>query len=635
MIKITLKDGTVKEYEAGIAAYEVAKDISMKLYKVACAVKINGIDCDLRTPIIEDCTLEIFTFEQPQGKHAFWHTSSHILAQAVLRLYPDAKIAIGPAIENGFYYDFDIEKPFTDEDLQTIQDEMKKIVKEALPITRKAVSVEEARDIFANQPYKLELLEKHAGAGDDIMVYSQGEFTDLCAGPHLMDTSAVKAIQLTNATGAYWHGDSNLPMLSRIYGISFPKKSELDAYMVQLEEAKRRDHRKIGKEMALFALKEEGPGFPFFLPNGMILKNELLSYWREIHTKNGYKEISTPIMLNRELWERSGHWAHYKENMYTSTIDDTEFAIKPMNCPGSILVYQNDLHSYRELPLRLAELGTVHRNELSGALHGLMRVRSFTQDDAHIYITPEQIEEEVTRIVNIIDKLYAKFGFEYHIELSTMPDDHMGSLEVWEQATAALKKSMHDMGKDYSINEGDGAFYGPKLDFHLVDAIGRTWQCGTVQLDFQLPERFELEYIGEDGEKHRPIMIHRVAFGSVERFIGILIEHFAGWFPTWLAPTQVELVPISQAHHEYAQQVVEKLQAAGIRAHADMRNEKMNYKIREAQLQKVPYTLVMGDKEVENGTVSVRAHNPEKGGVKSVDTFIQEIQKEIQDRTNN
>lgn len=630
MINVLLKDGSIKAVEAGTTAAEVAKSLGMGLYKAACAARVDGVACDLRTPLTADCKLEICTFDDPDGSHAFWHTSSHILAQAVLRLYPGTKFAIGPAIEDGFYYDFDPATPFTNEDLAGIEAEMKKIVKEALPIERVLVNAEEAKNLLKDQPYKLELLQKHADAGEQISLYTQGEFIDLCAGPHLMDTSPVRAIKLTSATGAYWHGDSHLPMLSRIYGTTFPKQSQLDAHLLMLEEAKKRDHRKLGKELHLFALMEEGPGFPFFLPNGMVIKNELIEYWRQIHRKAGYSEISTPIMLNRSLWERSGHWGHYKNNMYTTEIDDTEFAIKPMNCPGGILVYKTQLHSYRDLPLRMGELGLVHRHELSGALHGLMRVRSFTQDDAHIYMMPSQIREEIKGVIKLIDEVYSLFGFEYKIELSTMPEDHMGDVADWEMATDALRGAMDDLGREYAINEGDGAFYGPKLDFHLVDAIGRTWQCGTIQLDFQLPERFEMEYTGEDGQKHRPVMIHRVVFGSIERFIGILIEHFAGAFPTWLAPVQVMLVPISEAHHEYAKKVQAALEDEGIRVQADLRNEKMGYKIREAQLQKIPYMLVMGDKEVADGTVSVRARKEQNGGVKQMDDFISEILEEIE-----
>ena len=633
MIQVTLKDGSIRSVEAGTTAAEVAKSLGMGLYKAACAAKVNGVVCDLRTELNQDCALEIFTFPDEEGAHAFWHTSSHILAQAVLRLYPKAKFAIGPAIDKGFYYDFEVETPFSTEDLERIEAEMKKIVKEALPIEKRLVSLEEAQTIFKDQPYKLELMQKHADAGEQISLYSQGEFIDLCAGPHLMDTSPVKAIKLTSATGAYWHGDANLPMLSRIYGITFPKNNELEAYLTMLEEAKKRDHRRLGKELELFALLDEGPGFPFFLPNGMIVKNELIDFWRQIHRRAGYQEINTPILLNQSLWQRSGHWGHYKDNMYTTEIDGTPFAVKPMNCPGGMLAYKTKMHSYRDLPLRMGELGLVHRHELSGALHGLMRVRSFTQDDAHIFMMPSQVKDEIKGVVRLIDQVYSMFGFTYNIELSTMPEDHMGDDADWETATNALREAMDELGRSYTINEGDGAFYGPKLDFHLVDAIGRTWQCGTIQLDFQMPERFELEYTGEDGAKHRPVMIHRVVFGSIERFIGILIEHFAGAFPTWLAPVQVMLVPISEAHHEYAHKVLEQLEQAGIRVEGDFRNEKMNYKIREGQLRRIPYMLVMGDKEAAEGTVAVRARNQERGGVMSLEQFIENICQEIKDRS--
>ena len=632
MINVTLKDGVVKEFEAGVSILEVAQSLGAGLAKAACAGRLNGQLCDLRQTLTEDCRLEICTFDDPDGKHAFWHTGAHILAQAVLRLYPNAKFAIGPAIDNGFYYDFDIQPAFTTEDLPAIEAEMKKIAKENLPITRELVSPEEARKVFCDQPYKLELLQKHADAGQQISLYRQGEFVDLCAGPHLMSTVPVKAIKLTNATGAYWHGDANLPMLSRIYATAYPKQSELDAYLTMLEEAKKRDHRKLGKELGLFAIMEEGPGFPFFLPNGMIVKNELLDYWRELHQRDNYSEISTPIMLNLDLWQRSGHWEHYKDNMYTTQVDEVGFAVKPMNCPGGMLVYKNGMHSYRELPMRVAELGLVHRHELSGALHGLMRVRSFTQDDAHIFMTKAQIKEEIKGVILLVDEIYSKFGFDYNIELSTMPEDHMGEVADWDAATADLRAAMEELGRPYTINEGDGAFYGPKLDFHLVDAIQRTWQCATIQLDFQMPERFELEYIGEDGAAHRPVMIHRAILGSIERFIGILTEHYAGAFPTWLAPVQVMLVPISETHHTYAQEVLRQLRAAGIRAEADMRNEKMNYKIREAQLKKIPYMLVMGDKEMADNTVSVRARKEGNGGLKSVDEFTAAILQEIKDR---
>lgn len=632
MIKITLKDGSVREAEAGQSAADIAKSIGMGLYKAACAARVNGQEVDLRTPLTQDCELEICTFDDPYGRHAFWHTTSHILAQAVLRLFPEAKFAIGPAVSDGFYYDFDVQPPFTAEALPAIEEEMRKIVKEALPVTRMLVSPKEAQEIFKDQPYKLELLQKHADAGEQISLYQQGEFIDLCAGPHLMDTGAVKAIKLTSATGAYWHGDSRLAMLSRIYGTAYPKQSLLEAHLAMLEEAKKRDHRRLGKDLQLFALLEEGPGFPFFLPKGMIIKNELIDYWRGVHRKAGYSEIATPILLDQEMWKRSGHWDHYKNNMYTTEVDDKAFAIKPMNCPGGMLVYKTQPHSYKELPLRMAELGLVHRHELSGALHGLMRVRSFTQDDAHIYMMPDQLKDEIIGVISLIDELYSRFGFEYNIELSTMPEDHMGEVADWDKATEALREAMEALGRPYTVNEGDGAFYGPKLDFHLVDAIGRTWQCGTIQVDFQMPERFELEYVGEDGQKHRPVMIHRAALGSLERFIGILIEHFAGAFPTWLAPVQVLLVPISEAHHEYAKQVLQKLQDAGVRAEADLRSEKMNYKIREGQMQRIPYMLVMGEKEIADGTVAVRARKEDRGGTKPVDAFVAEVLEEIKNR---
>ncbi|MGD9559497.1 MAG: threonine--tRNA ligase [Oscillospiraceae bacterium] len=632
MINITLKDGSVRQYEPGIQVAEVAKSLGAGLYKAACAARVDGIACDLRTELFRDCAVDICTFDDADGKHAFWHTGSHILAQAVLRLYPGAKFAIGPAVADGFYYDFDVSPAFTTEDLAAIEDEMRKIVKEAYPIERILVTPDEAMALFEDQPYKQELLQKHAAAGENISLYRQGEFTDLCAGPHLLTTAPLKAIKLTNATGAYWHGDSRLPMLSRIYGTAYPKQSELDAHLALLEEAKKRDHRKLGRELELFAMMEEGPGFPFFLPNGMIVRKELMRYWEEVHERAGYSEISTPILLNQALWLRSGHWDHYKNNMYTTEIDGTPFAVKPMNCPGGMLVYKSQLHSYRELPIRLAERGLVHRHELSGALHGLMRVRAFTQDDAHIFMMPSQIKEEVKGVIQLIDEVYSLFGFDYHIELSTMPDDHMGDEKDWQTATANLAESVEELGRPYTVNEGDGAFYGPKLDFHLVDAIGRTWQCATIQLDFQMPERFELEYVGEDGERHRPVMIHRVVLGSIERFIGILIEHFAGAFPTWLAPVQVMLVPISEAHHAYAAEQLAALQAAGLRAEADLRNEKMNYKIREAQLKKIPYMLVMGDKEVADGTVSVRARKQEHGGVQTTADFIAHITGEIASR---
>ena len=628
MINVELK-GDVRQFEAGVSAADVAKSIGMGLYKSACAAKVNGELCDLRTVLNEDCTLEILTFEDEGGKHAFWHTAAHVMAQAVQHLFPGAHFGIGPALENGWYYDIKADRPLTTGDFEAIEAEMKKIVKEDLPLEKRVITVEEGREIFAGQTYKLELLEEYAEKGWELTVYKQGDFTDLCAGPHLMSTGAIKAVKLTKVAAAYWRGDASRDSLDRLYGIAFPKASGLEEYLKLMEEAAKRDHRRLGKELELFTLLEEGPGFPFFLPKGMVLKNTLIDFWRQIHREAGYQEISTPMMLNRSLWERSGHWDHYKNNMYTTVIDDTDFAIKPMNCPGGMLVYQTQPRSYRDLPLRMGELGLVHRHELSGALHGLMRVRCFTQDDAHIFMTPDQIKDEIKGVVQLIDKVYSLFGFEYHIELSTMPEDHMGSEEDWARATDGLRSAIEELGREYTVNEGDGAFYGPKLDFHLVDAIGRTWQCGTIQLDMQLPERFELEYTGEDGLKHRPVMIHRVVFGSIERFIGILIEHFAGAFPTWLAPVQAMIIPITDRQHEYAKELEKKLAAAGIRVEADYRSEKMGYKIREAQLKKIPYMLVVGDKEMEDGTVAVRARKEEKGGTMTVDAFLAAIRAEI------
>ena len=632
MIRVTLKDNVVKEFEAGVCPADIAKSLGMGLYKAACAARVDGEACDLRTPLEKDCSLEILTFEDKYGKHAFWHTAAHVMAQAIQHLWPQAKFGIGPALDDGWYYDIGGVEPFTPEQFADIEAEMKKIVKADLPVEKRFITLEEGRELFAGQDYKLELLEEYAEKGWQLSIYTQGDFTDLCAGPHLMSTGALKAVKILSTASAYWRGDASRDSLCRVYGTAFPKASELEAYLAMLEEAKKRDHRKLGKELGLFALMEEGPGFPFFLPKGMLLKNTLIDYWREVHHKAGYQEVSTPMILNRSLWERSGHWDHYKQNMYTTVIDDTDFAIKPMNCPGGMLVYKTQPHSYRDLPLRVGELGLVHRHELSGALHGLMRVRCFTQDDAHIFMMPSQIKDEIIGVVRLIDQVYSLFGFEYHIELSTMPEDHMGALEDWEMATDALKAAMDELGRPYEINEGDGAFYGPKLDFHLVDAIGRTWQCGTIQLDFQLPERFELEYIGEDGQKHRPVMVHRVVFGSIERFIGILIEHFAGAFPVWLAPEQVRMVPISEAHREYARKVAAELDEAGIRVTVDDRNEKMGYKIRQAQLEKVPYMLVVGAKEMEDGTVSVRARKEEKGGTKTVAEFKAQILEEIASR---
>ena len=628
MIKIDLK-GTVKEFESGVTAAEVAKSIGMGLFKSACAARIDGEVKDLRTPMDKDCALEILTFDEADGKHAYWHTTAHIMAQAVKRLYPGTKVAIGPAIENGFYYDFDLEAPLSPEDLPKIEDEMKKIIKENLDLERFELPPEEAKKEMAGQDYKLELIDEHSGNGEKISFYRQGDFEDLCAGPHLMSTGGVKAVKLTSITGAYWRGDATKKMLTRVYGISFPKQSMLDEYLEMLEEAKKRDHRKLGKELGLFMLRDEGPGFPFFLPKGMVLRNTLIDYWREVHKRYGYVEISTPLMMNRQLWERSGHWDHYKDNMYTTVIDETDFAIKPMNCPGGMLVYSSEPHSYRDLPLRVGELGLVHRHELSGTLHGLFRVRCFTQDDAHIFMTWEQMKDEIKNVVKLFDEVYSVFGLSYQIEVSTMPEDHMGEKETWDFATDTLKAAVEEMGKDYVINEGDGAFYGPKLDFHLSDSLGRTWQCGTIQLDMQLPERFELEYTGADGQKHRPVMIHRVVLGSIERFIGVITEHFAGKFPLWLSPVQAVILPISERHHEYAQSLKEKLEAAGLRVECDMRSEKIGYKIREAQLQQTPYMLVVGDKEAESGTISPRHRKDGDLGAMSVEEFIAKTKAEI------
>lgn len=634
MVKVKLRDD-IKEFPENTTAMDIAKSIGAGFFKNVCVCRIDGELKDLRTPIEKDCEVEFLTFDSDEGKRTFRHTASHVLAQAVKRLYPNAKLAIGPAIDNGFYYDFDVEEPFTPEDLEKIEAEMKKIVKEALPLERFEMIPDEAIAYYKNlgEIYKVELVEEHADKGENISFYKQGEFIELCAGPHIPDTGRIKAFKLTSCTGAYWRGSEKNKMLQRVYGTAYPKKADLDAYLTMMEEAKKRDHRKLGKELGLFMMKEEGPGFPFFLPKGMVLKNQLLDYWREIHHKAGYVEISTPIMLNRQLWETSGHWDHYKDNMYTTVIDEEDFAIKPMNCPGGILVYQSEPRSYRDLPLRMGELGLVHRHEKSGQLHGLMRVRCFTQDDAHIFMMPEQIRDEIKGVAKLIDEVYSLFGFKYHVELSTRPEDSMGSDEDWEMATDALRGALDDLGLDYVVNEGDGAFYGPKIDFHLEDSIGRTWQCGTIQLDFQLPLRFGCEYTGADGEKHQPIMIHRVAFGSIERFIGILIEHFAGAFPTWLAPVQVKVLPISDKYMDYANKVLEELNNAGIRAEVDTRAEKIGYKIREAQMQKIPYMLVVGAKEEEEGLVSVRSRFEGDEGQKMLSDFIAAIKMEIKART--
>ena len=632
-MKITLKDGSVKEYENNMSVIDIAKDISEGLARVACAGEVDGEVVDLRTVIDKDCELNILTFDSDEGKHAFRHTASHILAQAVKRLYPETKLAIGPSIDNGFYYDMEKDTPFTQEDLEKIEKEMKKIVKENLEITSFTKPRDESIAFMKerNEPYKVELIED-LPEDSVISFYQQGEFVDLCAGPHLMTTKPVKAFKLTSIAGAYWRGDEHNQMLTRIYGTAFTKKAELDAYLTMMEEARKRDHRKLGKELGLFMMREEGPGFPFFLPKGMTLKNTLIDYWREIHLREGYQEVSTPVILSRKLWETSGHWDHYKENMYTTVIDDEDYAIKPMNCPGGMLVYKSQPRSYRDLPLRVGELGLVHRHEKSGQLHGLMRVRCFTQDDAHIFMTQDQITDEIKGVTRLINEVYSQFGFDYFVELSTRPEDSMGSDEDWEMATNGLRNALDEMGLKYIVNEGDGAFYGPKIDFHLRDSIGRTWQCGTIQLDFQLPQRFEAEYVAEDGTKKRPIMIHRVCFGSIERFIGILIEHFAGKFPVWLAPVQVKVIPVSEKSMEYAQGVYDQLKAAGIRTELDRKDEKVGYKIRQAQLEKVPFMLVLGEKEAAEGKITVRSRDKGDLGVADLSTFIADVKKMIETR---
>jgi len=628
MISVTLKDGSIKSYEKGTTILDIARDISEGLARVAVAGEVNGKVMDLATPLTEDCGLNLLTFDSEGGKLPYWHTTSHIMAQAVKRLYPGVKLAIGPAIDNGFYYDFDSEKTFTPEDLTAIEAEMQKIISRDYPLERFTLPREKALELMKDEPYKQELI-RDLPEDAELSFYKQGEFVDLCAGPHLPSTGKVKAIKLMQLAGAYWRGNEKNKMLQRIYGIAFPKKSELDEYLTRLEEAKKRDHRKLGRELDLFDVLEEGPGFPFFMPKGMVLRNILENYWREEHSKRGYQEVRTPIILNKDLWLRSGHWDTYRENMYTVKIDDQDFAIKPMNCPGGILVFSRKLHSYRELPIRMGELGLVHRHELSGPLNGLMSVSCFTQDDAHIFMTPEQVKDEVIGVIDLISEFYKTFGFKYHVELSTRPEKSIGTDEVWEIATSNLKDALDTHGMTYKINEGDGAFYGPKIDFHLEDSIGRTWQCGTIQLDMNLPERFDLSYIGPDGEKHRPVMIHRVVFGSLERFIAIVTEHFAGAFPLWLSPVQVKILTIVDKHIPYAQSLLSRLEEKGIRAELDIRNEKVGFKIREAQMEKVPYMLVIGDKEMETGQVAVRSRKNGDMGAMPVEAFLDKITDEI------
>ena len=632
MLKITLKDGSVREVAEGTSILDFVKQVSNSLAKKVLAAKVDGQTRDLMSVLDKDAQVEFLTFEDADGRWALRHTASHILAQAVKRLYKDSKVqlAIGPAIENGFYYDFDMERQLTDADLRDIEKEMKKIVKENLALTRKEVSRAEALKFFEEQgeSYKVELIND-LPEDATISMYSQGEFTDLCAGPHVVSTGKVKAIKLQSVAGAYWRGNSDNKMLQRIYGTAFEKQEELDAYLHMLEEAEKRDHRKLGKELDLFSLHEEGPGFPFFHPNGMVIRNELINYWREVHRRYGYQEIKTPMIMNRKLWETSGHWDHYKENMYFTKIDDEDYAVKPMNCPGGMLVYKTHAHSYRDLPLRLGELGLVHRHELSGALHGLFRVRNFTQDDAHLFITPSMIEEEIQHTIDLFDEVYSTFGLSYKAELSTRPEDSMGSDEIWEKATAALQNALEHRGLEYVVNEGDGAFYGPKIDFHLKDSIGRTWQCGTIQLDMLMPEKFDLTYVGEDGEKHRPVMLHRVVYGSIERFIGILIENYAGAFPCWLAPVQAKILPITDKHMDYAYALKKKMFDLGLRVEVDDRNEKVGYKIREAQVKKIPYALVVGDEEVAKGTVTVRKHGEKETQSMQAEEFIKYLQQKI------
>lgn len=632
MAKITLKDGAVREVENGTTVLDFVKNLSNSLAKKALACKIDGETKDLTTVIDGDHQIDILTFEDADGRWALRHSAAHIMAQAVKRLYGDknVKLAIGPAIDNGFYYDFDMDHQLNNEDLVKIEKEIKKIVKENLPIVRKEVTRQEALDFFnaEGETYKIELIND---LPEDAMItmYTQGDFTDLCAGPHVVSTGKVKALKLQSVAGAYWRGNEKNKMLQRIYGTAFEKQADLDAYLKMLEEAAKRDHRKLGKELDLFSLHEEGPGFPFFHPNGMVIRNELINYWREVHRKFGYQEIKTPMILNRKLWETSGHWDHYKENMYFTKIDGEDYAIKPMNCPGGMLVYLTQQHSYRDLPLRLGELGLVHRHELSGALHGLMRVRNFTQDDAHIFMLPSQIEDEIQKTIDLFDQVYSTFGLTYHAELSTRPDDSMGSDEVWELATNALRNALEHRGLKYVVNEGDGAFYGPKIDFHLTDSIGRTWQCGTIQLDMLMPEKFDLTYIGEDGQKHRPVMIHRVVYGSIERFIGILIENYAGAFPAWLAPVQVKILPISDKYADYAYEIKRKMFDLGIRVEVDDRNEKIGYKIREAQVKKIPYSIIVGESEMENKNISVRKRREKDTVTMDTDTFISNLLEEI------
>lgn len=634
MIKITLPDGSVRECEKGTKIYDIASGISEGLARNALCAGLNGKLTGLDTPVEEDAELRIYTFKDEEGREVYRHTTSHILAQAVKNIYPTVKLAIGPAIKDGFYYDFEFKTPITQEDFPKIEAEMQRIIKANLPLVRNELSRQEAEALFRKfgEDYKIELLSA-IPEGETVSTYTQGEFTDLCRGPHLSSTGKVKAFKLTSVAGAYWRGDSKNKMLTRIYGTCFDKKADLEAYITRMEEAKKRDHRKLGKELDLYDILPEGPGFPFFYPKGMVLRNILENFWREEHIKAGYVEIKTPMILNRDLWYRSGHWDHYKDNMYGVKIDDEDYAIKPMNCPGGMLVYKRSLHSYRDLPIRMGELGLVHRHELSGALHGLMRVRCFTQDDAHIFMTPEQTESEIIGVVKLIDRFYKVFGFKYSVELSTRPQDFMGSIEQWDKATEALKSALNKLKQPFTVNEGDGAFYGPKIDFHLEDCIGRTWQCGTIQLDFQMPERFDLTYTGSDGEKHRPVMIHRVVFGSIERFMGILTEQYAGAFPMWLSPVQVKVLSLTERTADKCLEIAEQLREKGFRVETDNRNEKIGMKIREAQLEKVPYMLVIGDRDVEQEVVSVRDRKQGDLGAMKLEAFMEKIKKQVEEKS--
>lgn len=631
MIKITLPDNSVREYPKGSTVYEITSDISRGLAREAVGAVVNGEIKGMQEEVNEDASFKVVKFEDKEGQQIFWHTSAHIMALAVQRLFPDVKFAIGPAIENGFYYDFDTEHRFTPEDLEKIEEEMKKIVKEGHVLEKFVMPRDEALEYFKEkgEVYKVDLIE-NLPEDEEISFYKLGEFVDLCAGPHLYDTRKVRAIKLLSIAGAYWRGDEKNKMLQRIYGTTYEKQKDLKAYLNRLEEAKKRDHRKIGRELDLFSIQEEGPGFPFFHPKGMVVRNILEDFWRQEHRKRGYEEIKTPLILNEGLWHQSGHWDHYKENMYLTEVDEENYAIKPMNCPGSILVYKTKIHSYRDLPLRWGELGLVHRHELSGALHGLMRVRSFTQDDAHLYILPSQIKEELIKVIELADYMYEIFGFKYHVELSTRPENSMGTDEQWEIATEGLREALEEKEIEYIVNEGDGAFYGPKIDFHLEDAIGRTWQCGTIQLDFQMPERFDISYIDRDNERKRPVMIHRTIYGSMERFMGILIEHYAGKFPTWLAPVQVKILPISDKFNDYAYDLMDNMREEGLRVEVDHRAEKIGYKIREARLERVPYMLIVGQKEVDGNLVAVRKRDHGDLGQVEVDKFIANIKEEIE-----